>query len=235
MSEKEVLLMLSGGRDSLLCACRLVRDGYFVRMITFDNGCSSGIDNVSHTAKRIIERFGKGKVAFEGTYRTAQDLSLFMDTFHYTELQELSRNYPCLVSYQVDCLACHTAMYAHAIAYCNANDLSVLAEGGRRQQKFFVELDEMKQRYTDLCKKHGIELIYPVYELESDMDRKTEISRYGFLPKVYECQCWLGRKMHNELTNDQRRDLTAFFDNEICPKVDGLIRDLTDIKGIRPC
>ena len=34
-----VLLMLSGGRDSFLAACRLIEEGWHVHMITYDNGC----------------------------------------------------------------------------------------------------------------------------------------------------------------------------------------------------
>lgn len=37
-NENAVLLMLSGGRDSFLSACRLIEDGWYVHMITYDNG-----------------------------------------------------------------------------------------------------------------------------------------------------------------------------------------------------
>ena len=37
---KTVLLMLSGGLDSILSMVRLINDGYNVKLINFDNGCT---------------------------------------------------------------------------------------------------------------------------------------------------------------------------------------------------
>ena len=44
METKTVILMLSGGRDSFLAACRLLDDKnqYKIKMVTYDNGCSYG-------------------------------------------------------------------------------------------------------------------------------------------------------------------------------------------------
>ncbi len=38
MERKKVLLMYSGGLDSILSMARLIRDGYKVLLIHFDNG-----------------------------------------------------------------------------------------------------------------------------------------------------------------------------------------------------
>ena len=49
-----VLLMLSGGRDSFLAACRLIEEGWHVHMITYDNGCISNIEQAKTVAELII-------------------------------------------------------------------------------------------------------------------------------------------------------------------------------------
>ena len=48
--KKEVILMYSGGLDSILSCIRLVRDGYKVYLINFDNGSSIGSENIQKGA-----------------------------------------------------------------------------------------------------------------------------------------------------------------------------------------
>lgn len=43
MEKKKVLLMYSGGLDSILSMIRLISDGYKVLLVHFDNGCSISI------------------------------------------------------------------------------------------------------------------------------------------------------------------------------------------------
>lgn len=63
--KKEVLLMYSGGLDSILSCIRLVSKGYKVYLIHFDNGSSIGTENIQIGAQRLITRF-KDQVEFLG-------------------------------------------------------------------------------------------------------------------------------------------------------------------------
>ena len=68
--KKEVILMYSGGLDSLLSCIRLVNEGYKVYLIHFDNGSSIGTENIQIGVQRLIERY-KDKVEFLGIASTA--------------------------------------------------------------------------------------------------------------------------------------------------------------------
>ena len=232
IKEKKVLLMLSGGRDSFLSACRLIADGYYVNMITYDNGHMSQTENAITVAERLINKFGEDKAKFVGVHPIAQNIRSVMEKALYTESLELCKNFPNLLMYQLNCLACHTTMYYHSIGYCIAHDIDSIAEGAREQQNFFVELPEMKQRYIDLCKEYNMELVMPVYDLKSDIERKLELAEWGFLPKSYEPQCWLGCPMHQQLNKAQIDSLALYFDQEIKPLSKNIIDNLVTKKKV---
>jgi predicted subunit of tRNA(5-methylaminomethyl-2-thiouridylate) methyltransferase len=50
---EKVLLFFSGGNDSTLSALKLVFQGYDVQLITFDNGCEEGIENIRNRATSL--------------------------------------------------------------------------------------------------------------------------------------------------------------------------------------
>ncbi len=229
----QVLLMVSGGRDSFLAACRLISEGYHIFTITYDNGYMSHTQNALEISQRLQLRFGTERVQTAGIHTIALDLKALMNKLLYNEIFEICKNYPNLLLNQANCLACHTTMYFHSIAYCKARSIPVLSEGARLYQKFFVELPEMRERYENLCKNHGIQLKLPVYDLESDIERKTELSEWGFLPKSYEPQCWMGCPMLKELTDPQRKSLADYYDNEIAPLANSMIQKLIPKKKIQ--
>jgi len=61
---EKVLLFFSGGNDSTLSACKLASAGYYVYLITFDNGCEEGLENIRNratTLEKIFENTTLGK------------------------------------------------------------------------------------------------------------------------------------------------------------------------------
>ena len=127
-------------------------------------------------------------------------------------------------------------MYVHAIAYCVAHDIPFLSEGARKQQGFFVELPEMKERYEQLCQDNGIKLLWPVYELESDMERKRLLERRRLKTKTTEPQCYLGCPLKGPLTDEERRDLSRYYDIDLLPQLQKDIDSLIPAKKsiVRP-
>lgn len=224
-TRQKVLLLFSGGRDSLLSACKLIEEGYYISMLALDNGCMSGIENIEETANRVIARYGQDKAEFLGVSLIAPLINDLRRKRALQELSEWTENYAHLLLSQVDCLICHTAMYIAAIAYCKAHNIMYLAEGARLSQKFFVELAEMNRHYVDLCTQHGVELVLPVSEIDSDADIKQGLSLRGFLPKVCEAQCWLGLPMNGDLSCKQRESLNQFYIHEIVPWVADMITE----------
>lgn len=224
--KKNVLIMISGGRDSFLTICRMIALGYHVHLITYDNGCMTGTENIDLLIDRIIKRFGSENVSVAGIHTIAQNIKPLLSKILYEEPVKICAEYPHLVYNQLNCLACHSVMYLHSIAYCKANNIEAIAEGARKQQEFFIELPEMKVRFEELCNKYEIELHMPVYDLESDQDRKNELAEWGFSPKSYEPQCWIGCPLLKILTNEQRKDLETYYDKEMRPLFDDIINRL---------
>lgn len=240
--DNAVLLMLSGGRDSFLSACRLVEQGLFVHMITYDNGCISNVGAVKAVADRIISTYGEERALFAGVHSIAASLYRFQEPYLYQPIKDSSQRYPNLRPAQLPCLSCHTGMYLESIAYCKAHGISKLAEGARQSQKFFVELPEMVARYRALTEQNGIELLLPVYDLVSDWERKLALADCGFIPKTLEPQCWLGCPLGDELNCEEIQSLLAYYDSEIEPQLQSLIaakiesssvRGKTSVKGLR--
>lgn len=227
-----VLHMLSGGRDSFLAAALLIEQGYTVEMITFDNGHIDGIERVSTVASWLKERYPKEKIKYLEPVKTGMMLHSYMLKEWYRKSEERDRLFPELQTYQAHCLACKTAMYVHSIAYCVAYKIPCLSEGARKQQGFFVELPDMKERFEQLCRENGIELLWPVYDLESDLDRKRLLNDRGLSTKTLEPQCYLGCPLRQPLTKEERRDLCRYYDSELYPRLQKDIDSLIPTKRI---
>lgn len=230
--DNAVLLMLSGGRDSFLSACRLIEQGLFVHMITYDNGCISNVAAVKAVADRIISTYGEEHAVFAGVHSIATSLYRFQKAYLYQPIKTSSQQYPDLRPAQLPCLSCHTGMYLESIAYCKAHGISKLAEGARQSQKFFVELPEMVARYRALTEQNGIELLLPVYDLVNDWERKLALADCGFIPKTLEPQCWLGCPLGNELSSEEIKSLLAYYDSEIEPQLQSLIATKVDRSSV---
>lgn len=221
--EKKVLLMLSGGRDSFLSACYLAEQGYQVHMVTYDNGCISNVNNAKEVADRIIQKYGSDRALFVGVQSVSAEMYRLQEPYLYKTIGESSQKYPNLRPAQLPCLACHTGMYVECIAYCKIHKISYIAEGARKSQRFFVELPEMVRRYTELVEENGLHLVLPVYDLMDDWERKLRLAERGYIPKTSEPQCWIGCPLREELSPAEIDSLAAYYDDEIKPKLQGLI------------
>ncbi len=227
---QRVLHMLSGGRDSFLAAAFLLEQGYKLEMVTFDNGHIDGIDRVSAVAASLKECYPEKEITYLKPEKIGMTFHNFMMKDWYRKSNERERLFPELQSYQAHCLSCRTAMYVHAIAYCVAHDIPFLSEGARISQGFFVELPEMRDRFEQLCKQNAISLLWPVWELESDMDRKRFLDERGLQTKTFEPQCYLGCPLRSPLTNEERRDLSRYYDTELLPHLQRDIELLIPVK-----
>ncbi|RHB41917.1 hypothetical protein DW886_15285 [Enterocloster aldenensis] len=225
--KQKILLMFSGGRDSYLAACKLIEKGYYVHMITFDNGCTSNLKAVKSVAKTVIDHYGKDCAKYLGIWNTAWHKMMLDKNLQYMKPKDMITNYPELLPYEATCLCCRTSMYLVAIAYCKAMEIGYISEGARKQQGFFVELDDMKNRYEKLCIKNDIQLIWPVYEMESDTERKIELGRRGLLTKTLEPQCHIGRPQLHKLNEKEKESLSQYYDIEIEPYLKNIIQEDT--------
>lgn len=111
MSDTKVLQMFSGGRDSLLSVCRLVEQGKQVSLVTFNNGCMHGSQNVKMTAEHLVDRYGKLNVQFLGIYNMAGIWRNFFLPFLNLKPSEVAEKYGEVTVSQFHCLTCKAGMY----------------------------------------------------------------------------------------------------------------------------
>lgn len=222
MDEKNVILMLSGGRDSFLSACRLLEDinCYHVKMVTYDNGCSYGTENVGMVAQRIIDKYGSSRASFLGTYKISGIAREFFSPYFNMKPSEQAEKYSGMTPSQFHCLICRTSMYICSIWLAMLENASYIAEGGRRDQQFVVELPGMaKERYAALVREANLELLLPVYELDDDWERDNELLRRGYLCKTTEQKCLIGFPIYDSIDQSVIDGVHSYYDTVILPRI----------------
>lgn len=210
--KKEVILMYSGGLDSILSCIRLVRDGFKVYLIHFDNGSSIGTENIQKGAIRLIERF-KDKVEFLGIASTAARFLHYREMLDIENLNpnELYNKYGKISMNQYKCLLCRMAMYTYSVALARKMNIKYIAEGARLSQLFAIEQEELLNEFRVLCNKYNIELLTPVIEVVDDYEKEIEIAMWDLNLCAYEAKCLLGYPMNRKLTIEEIDDIKNLY------------------------
>ena len=167
MERKKVLLMYSGGKDSVACIVKLIGEGYEVHLINFDNGCMHFGGLESRLAMTLESIYPQVKwVGITTNLVQLRDNKLHSDSILFSKF---ASEYGDFTPNQLQCLNCRTAMYRVAIVYAVQNGIKYIAEGARKEQMFAIEQEPMKIKYEELCREFGIELLWPVW-LATDVD-----------------------------------------------------------------
>lgn len=233
MDEERAVVLLSGGRDSLLAACLSVEQGFNIIPIVCNNGHIEGVERVQFAVSSLKARYGGNRVDDLKRCNIGMTLHLYMLSLWYKKPDELLCRYPNLQMYQAHCLACKVSMYVHALAFCKAMSVGYIVDGMRENQGFFVDLPEMRERFIALCSQNETKLVTPVYGLLSDLQRKRMLCDRGMPTKTLEPQCFLGCPLTASLSTEERESLTAFFDEELAQPAMQDIQELTITKTIQ--
>jgi len=218
MEKKKVLLMYSGGLDSILSMVRLLSNNYKVLLVHFDNGCNISIGLEVERAKKFEKMYGIDTVEYVGKITTIpkfRNNEIEIANIPFSQIQEKYGD--CTIS-QIRCLNCRSAMYYEAIKYCLNNDINYIAEGARKSQLFSIEQPKMIEAYKKLVNKFGIELLLPVYDLDNDWNRDNELLRNGILPCASEDKCILGMPLLETVSEKQINTTTNIFNENIEPR-----------------
>lgn len=222
MAKSDVILMLSGGRDSFLAACRLLEESsnYHLKMVTYDNGCSYKSSNAKLVADRIIARYGESRSEFLGVYKIGSVIREFFSPYFNMMPAEQLKEFYGLTPSQFHCLVCRTSMYIYSIWLALLHDATYIAEGGRKDQKFVIELPGMAQeRYRALVRSAGLELLLPVYELNDNWIRDNELLARGYLCKSYEPKCLIGFPVNDSIDDSVVDGVHAYYDKVMLPLI----------------
>ena len=216
-TNKSVALLFSGGQDSFLSAIRLIERGYKLHLLTFDNGCMRGLSNVQRSVSRLRRRYGN-KILTYKILNITYPISVLRETYINTSIAQMAEVHPGLTINQVNCLTCHTAMLIKAIQYCKQNNISIIAEGARRSQLFATQQPEILRQYKQLLSKNNLHLLLPVEGIADDYTVKMLIADAGFLPKMYEAQCYVGHPMNLPLQTKQLKSISRFLHDVLIDK-----------------
>ena len=223
-TDKDVLLLYSGGKDSTLAAIRLRNQGYNVHFVHFDNGSMRDEDKPYLTFQNS---FGlKNGYYFDYSLHSRDVSKNFQDFFEKWAIEKGDTLEHGTMTSEVRCLSCRMAMYVEALCIAKAKGFSYIAEGARISQKFMLEQEAMINRLKDLAKRYGIELMFPVLTLEDDETEKRELIENGFSSKGWESKCLLGRAAMDKTAEDEDQIL-AYYEETLKPKMLRLVDQST--------
>ena len=213
ITDNDVLLMYSGGKDSTLAAIRLYNAGYNIHFIHFDNGHMKDADKPYLTYQKT---FGFQKdYYFEYEYSKVDVSSIFKE--YYSNWSPTLSNDPSLTS-EIRCLSCRLAMYTKAIMIAKEKGFKYIAEGARISQKFMLEQLPMIEKLKELAASFGIKLLFPVLYLDDDQKEIEELINNGYSSKTWESKCLIGKPAKDKTREDEQIILT-YYENDITPKV----------------
>lgn len=219
-----VLILFSGGMDSFLTTCRLIRDGFKAVPILFNNGALVGETNVLHGIGRLTNRYGSDRVQYAGCYNTAALIQRINGYVMSAPWQGMARVYPNLTNAQVTCLNCQTAMWIAAIAYAKSHDIQKIACGYRKTDTRCTGHQGYIDVIATIAGQHGIELILPVWHDDawlrhpSGDGRRTEMAEQGFEPQVYAPTCMLSVPVPS-MTDTTKTEMDNYVRDVILPGI----------------
>lgn len=225
---KKVLVLFSGGKDSMLSTILLVEQGFEAVLVHYDNSLELGSKNVKKGYERLIKKYGENKVKYLGVKRIEAIFRSFIKDFYNLKVDEILKEYGKISFSQFNCLACRLSMYVATIILCKQLNISYVADGARKSQLFAIEQDCMLDLFKNLFKEYNIDLLLPVKNLENDFDEKNEFLVRGIVPKVSEAQCLIGMPLN--VNDSEILDASInIYKDFLYPKVNDLIEKYKNV------
>lgn len=189
---KKVLVLFSGGKDSFLTFLLLLEKGFCIYLVTYENGCGLNSKSAITMAKRLRKKYGEDRVKILGIKNISPILREFFHMYYNLLPSEIINEFGEVTISQFNCLSCRLSMYIVSIILCKQLDIKYVSDGARKSQLFAIEQDCFLNRFLELFRDYGIDILFPVKDIDNDFDLKNQILIRGFVPKTYEPQCLLG-------------------------------------------
>lgn len=226
-TKEGIIVLFSGGKDSFLATCQSIEEGLKAYMVNFENFAGIAGNHAEHGAKRIIAKYGNDCAEFLGVYSTAGIWREFILPFLNMKPSKILEEYGEITTSQFNCLTCRSAMYIWTIIKSKGMGICKVADGARKNQGFVIELPCMTERFQSFFRECGLELSFPVSDLESDWRLKNLLLARGFVPKTIEPQCLIGVPLLDEKEPDQstQEAVVKYFEEVIVPRAKELINN----------
>lgn len=176
-------VLFSGGRDSTLAAAKLLGDGWFVHLVSFDSGLSYGNDLRHLRLEEMRGVFGEDSFV----YWTSSNAGLLRRICFVDLVEDIKRD-DC----QLILLGASLAMVGRAIAYCRSRGVTTLASGAVGYQDHFPE--QQPATLTEIrafSEKHGVRFLTPLAGYETEVRVRHELLDLGLSAKSLEASALL--------------------------------------------
>lgn len=182
--KKAAVLLFSGGRDSSLATLQLVKEGYEIHLLTFDNGTTKGID-ISNFRLQELESILKDNLV-ERKIINSREL------FKEIALKQIEGDLDTFGTNLI-CMGCKMAMHAISLNYCLKNDIKVIADGYTYYQREWPEqMPEAIKEIKEFHRKYGVKYINPVYDIKTKEEAKKRLSNHKLSIDSLEGSCIFG-------------------------------------------
>lgn len=234
---EKVLVLFSGGKDSILATCKLIEQGYITYLVNYNNSCSIDIEknvdgkivgSVDNAADELIRVYGSDNVKFLGTKLIVGTWRRFFLPYFNMKPNDIIKQFGQLPHSQFNCLTCRSTMYLYSIALCKELGINNIAEGARTSQQFVIELKPMLDKYCELLQQYDIKLLLPVLDMVDDFERGNQLMIRNIQLGQFESKCLLGTPIDKNYPIDEEviEAVTSFYDREIKPKSNEIVNDI---------
>ncbi len=179
--KNEVVVMFSGGIDSLLASVVLLDKYDKVHLITFDKGyLEFGVKNNVPNAERLKATYGADRITHE-----VLDIKRVVKRISVSKVWKDRKDYNMETRW---CVGCRVSMQTAAMIYALEHDLVGYADGSNREQipseanltGTAENYPSIVNRTKDFAMEYAVHFLTPTYEYGSRENRRTKLKALGF-------------------------------------------------------
>ncbi len=160
MDDEKIVVLFSGGTDSLLTAALMAEKFKEVQLITYHRFGFSSTSNSGTNVRRLKEKYGGTKFI----HKIIKTDKLTRYVFNERYLRNLLKHGFFMLS---NCGLCKLAMHLRTVIFCLDNNITNVCDGANQNMRLFP--DQMKnvlEEYRKMYARFGIHHVSPVFELE---------------------------------------------------------------------
>jgi len=152
---QEATIMFTGGQDSTSAACKLLKLGYKLHLLSFNNGFCIRMSKASDRAIELSKQFGNENITYR-TIDSKETMQLLKNA-----LKKFRQKYKSPLVFD---LLCRFAMEINTVIYCKNNNIPIVADGNNiAQNQIFIQQKQYLDIVDNFYKQFGIDSIHPVY------------------------------------------------------------------------
>ncbi|MEH7048614.1 hypothetical protein [Bacillus pseudomycoides] len=221
MSNQQVAVLFTGGRDSTLVACYEALKGNKVHLLTCDSGIGIKRDVADYRVKELMERFPEQIIS-----RTILPTYGLFRSIAIKNIEEDFKKWNKNLILLGDKMAIHAA----ATVYCIQNNITRLVDGCVSYQQDLAEQKIIAlELFKDFEIKYGITYDCPIYFYNSQDDVKYALLTLGLSSKSLESVSIFG----DSFTEPTEREVNEYIIDKmyICEEYVNMMINTDKLEG----